>query len=121
MLKSENAKLKALLVPNTSEPIGKLVTKLYDDEEYFSIKIPEIIENDPDKFRFTMLDDIKSTIGFYGTTRRALLKSAFRLIIETIIPDYVKPYFLITTFKPLSKVLQIMRTSIRTSKTYKFK
>ena len=55
--------------------------KLIEEEKFFVEGIPEIFDKNPDKFRYTMFEQSRESIGCYGTDRIKVLKEAFRTII----------------------------------------
>jgi hypothetical protein len=60
------------------------------EEDYGLNKIPQMIRADPNSVRFTMLETLRDRVGFYGSLRIKFLKKAFKLIIDNIIPEFMK-------------------------------
>ena len=96
------------------------LSRLNDDEEYVSVNIPEIIKKDPNRFKFTMLDETKNSIGFFGEKRIKLLKLAFKTIIDNIVPEYINGYMALLNHKPYNKLLQVTKSTKSDSKPYKY-
>ena len=64
--------------------------RLESESQYAFEVLPKMIKNNPEKVRFTMLDQIIENMGSYGSYRIQLIKNWFKIIIENIVDDKIK-------------------------------
>ena len=89
-LEIENNQLKRTKERSIGTNIESLMQKLESESQYASEMLPWMIKNDPEKVRFTMLDQTMDNIGSYGNYRIQLIKNWFKIIIENIVDDKIK-------------------------------
>ena len=79
---------------------------MIEEEKYEHSTIPKLIDNNPDTFRLTMIAQIRESIGTFGTERVRLLKNAFKVIIDNVIPLGVKSYLALFNQDDPSKLVK---------------
>ena len=60
--------------------------RLEQEEKFFTEDIPRMLDNNHDKFRYTLYDQSLELCYAYGSERVKVLKDAFRTIIDNVIP-----------------------------------
>ena len=90
-LKAENKKLAEETKYAGSAPISKgiegLLQQLEDDSKYSLETLPEMIKNNPEQVKFSMIEQTSDSLN---NCRIQLIKKWFRAVLENIIDDKIK-------------------------------
>jgi hypothetical protein len=96
-LKLENNTLKQIadtVNPNNCEErTNNKFEMLINDEKFAYIKLPEMLQSEPDKVRFTMIDQSIEIVGAYGKQRIKFIKELFKTILDNILSMESKALF----------------------------
>ena len=114
-LKYQNEKLEHLL-KNNQDDLGKLI----EDENYFGKTLLEIINRYPDQSWFPKVVHAHQPVDFFGTQRKKVLKDAFRVIIDYIVPVHVKTFKALFSQGSHIKLLDQYKKIRQSSKPHKF-
>ena len=68
-----------------------------------------MLRNNPEKVRYTLIDQAKEVIGTYGSARVRVIKAAFRTVIDHLVPLESKLCMAIFDNIPLSKWVRVMK------------
>ena len=114
-LEEENKELKGRNNIHSSLSIGtnidSLLQRLEYESQYAQEVLPNMIKDNPDQVRFSMIEQTNDTMGSYGSYRIQLIKDWFKLIIENIIDDRMKAVIAWINNLPLSKFCNMMKPS----------
>ena len=96
-LEAENESLKELVESSKPDPEDSTALNkhevLINEEKYAYINLPKLLKVDPEKVRFTMIDQTLDVVGDYGSKRVTLIKDCFRTIIDNIMSIESKALF----------------------------
>ena len=95
--------------------------ELKKEEDFLLNIIPNMIDNEPEKFRLSLYVGIIQKYGTYGSERIKLLKDSFKTIIEEIFPIDFKFYVAIMNEASIKEIIKSQREKIKYNrKPYKF-
>lgn len=90
VLRCENQRLKTIIefgnLGNPNMDVKSLEQRVQIQEQFALNELPVIMKSNKDDVWFEMIKNIKLTIGNFGTDRVKLIKEAFRLIIDNVVP-----------------------------------
>jgi Arc/MetJ-type ribon-helix-helix transcriptional regulator len=67
-----------------------LLDKLKEEVSFEENKIPQMLRNNPENVRYTMLEELNDITGEFGSLRIKILKKAFWMFLENILPNCSK-------------------------------
>ena len=74
-------------IPSTiGAEIDELLRKLKEEQDFVTNILPKLLRDNPEKVKFTMLDQNRENLSSFSPLRVALIKKAFRIILENIAP-----------------------------------
>jgi hypothetical protein len=122
-LKNANAQLQKELASHNEFVKVQNWKKIIDQEEVFLHEgLPKLIENNPESFRFTLLDSARDKYCTFGTFRINLLKESFQTIIDYWVSSPYKAFIAISNHLTLNKLVKIGQQKHKsTSNKYKFR
>ena len=110
-LEEENKKLKYRDKLESSSSIrmsiDDLLKRLDYESQYAQEILPNMIKNNPDQVRFSMIEQTNETMGSFGSYRIQLIKSWIKLIIDNIVDDRMKAVIAWAFHMSSSKFLNI--------------
>lgn len=90
VLRCENQRLKTIIefgnLGNPNNDVKTLEQRVQIQEQFALNELPVIMKSNKDEVWFEMIKNIKLTIGNFGTDRVKLIKEAFRIIIDNVVP-----------------------------------
>ena len=93
-LEAENRRLKAQSkagsVISAGSNIDGLLQRLEYESQYAQETLPDMVKDNPEQVRFSMIEQANDVMGSYGSCRVQLIKSWFKLIIDNIVDDRMK-------------------------------
>jgi hypothetical protein len=75
---------------NKEENILGLLDKLKEEVSFQENKIPQMLRTNPENVRYTMLEELNDITGEFGSLRIKILKKAFWMFLENILPNCSK-------------------------------
>ena len=99
--------------------IDDLMAKLNNEENFLLETLPQMLRTEPEKVKFTLMDQTYQNLGPFSNSRVKLIKTLFRLILENVISLDTK--VVIMNFKYLSHTEWQRRVEVsRKGKRYNF-
>jgi chromosome segregation ATPase len=72
---------------NKEENIVVLLDKLKEEVSFQENKIPQILRTNPENVRYAMFEELNDITGEFGSLRIKILKKAFWMFLENILPN----------------------------------
>ena len=125
-LEAENKQLKAQSktgsIVSAGAYIDGLLQRLEYESQYALETLPDIMKDNPEQVRFSMIEQANDMMDSYGSCRVQLIKSWFKLIIDNILDDRMKAYFASISNLSFSKFMTLWKpTKLGETKPKRFK
>ena len=103
---SKNSAFSEIKLPKISK-----FEKLKSGEDYNYNSLPKMFKNNPDSVKYSMYEQIKESVGVYGSDRIDYLKQQFRNILENVLPFEIKLSMFMFDKISISKWVRYQRKS----------